>query len=84
MAKKLPDPSSWFNEPYFEGNTRVCRKCGARGFRDCEVRDPCMVRDIPNCHDACCGHGIVSMAYVIFDDKQELWGLNALNYLANL
>lgn len=56
---------------------KSCGKCGE--YRSILGHDPC-IANLPGVRNACCGHGIESDAYVIFEDDRRLKGADAIAF----
>ena len=63
-----------------ENKNRQCGNCNTN--QTVEGHDGC-IGTLPNVMNACCGHGVSEVAYILFEDKTELRGSEAVEYLAN-
>ncbi len=58
-------------------NERPCGHCGKENTS--KGHDAC-IADLPNVINACCGHGDINEAYVMFKDKNSIRGNEAIKY----
>ena len=69
------------NQPVYENPFIVCGYCGKPQTKD--GHDGC-IANLPGVKNACCGHDIISDAYVQFPDGKCVRGSKAIKYFKYL